>query len=155
MKRPWQIWLSYGLSLVVALAAMAWLSVSTLRIERSEADARSGAQLDARIRLALWRMDTRLTLLVAQEMARPYAAFAAFSESSAVKGLRQSPAGSKWPLLTQPSEYVLLNFEIRPDGTWRSPQVPEPQQWQSAVDNGATIAGIRTSARRLDALRRG
>ena len=48
MKRAWQIWLSYGLSLVVALAAMAWLNVSTLRVEHSEAAARAPAQLDVR-----------------------------------------------------------------------------------------------------------
>jgi len=147
--------LSYGLSLVVALAAMAWLSVSTLRVERSEAAARAGAQLDARIRLALWRMDTRLTPLVAQEMARPYAAFAAFALPPGVKGLRADVAGSRWPLLSQPSEYVLLNFEIHPDGTWRSPQVPETPQWQNAAANGATIAGIQASAERLNELRGG
>jgi signal transduction histidine kinase len=153
MKRPWHIWLSYGLSLVVALAAMAWLTVSTLRVERSEAAARTGGQLDARIRLALWRMDTRLTPLVAQEMARPYTAFVAFSDPPAAKGARPGAVGSPWPLLSQPSEYVLLNFEVGADGSWRSPQVPDPKSWQVAAANGATIAGIQTSAERLDKLR--
>src|SRR5262245_27431844 len=102
MKRPWHIWLSYGLSLVVALAAMAWLTVSTLRVECSEATARTGAQLDAKIRLALWRMDTRLNPLVAQEIARPYTAFVEFSLPPGVKGQRADAAGSLWPLLSQP-----------------------------------------------------
>ena len=153
MKRPWHIWLSYGLSLVVALTAMGWLTVSTLRVERSEAAARTGAQLDARIRLALWRMDTRLTPLVAQEMARPYTAFVAFSLPPGVKGERADTAGSLWPLLSQPSEYVLLNFEAGADERWRSPQVPDPKSWQVAAANGATITGIETSAERLDKLR--
>ena len=153
MKRPWHIWLSYGLSLVLALAAMAWLTVSTLRVERSESAARTGAQLDARIRLALWRMDTRLTPLVAQEMARPYTAFVAFSDPPAAKDVRPGASGNPWPLLSQPSEYVLLNFEVGADGNWRSPQVPDPKSWQSAASNGSTIAGIETSAERLDKLR--
>lgn len=153
MKRPWHIWMSYGLSLVVALAAMAWLTVSTLRVERSEAAARTGAQLDARIRLALWRMDTRLTPLVAQEMARPYTAFVAFSDPSAAKDARPAASGNPWPLLSQPSEYVLLNFEVGADANWRSPQVPDPKSWQVAAANGATIADIQASAERLNELR--
>ena len=100
-------------------------------------------------------MDTRLTPLVAQEMARPYAAFAEFALPPGVQGLRADVAGSRWPLLSQPSEYVLLNFEIHPDGTWRSPQVPEPAQWQNAAANGTTIAGIQASTERLNELRGG
>ena len=36
MKRTWQVWLLYAVCLAVALPALAWLSVTTLRLEQAE-----------------------------------------------------------------------------------------------------------------------
>ena len=41
---------------LLLLAALGWLSVATLRLERAESAARAQAQQEERIRLALWRI---------------------------------------------------------------------------------------------------
>lgn len=72
MKRPWHIWTAFAFCLAVVLSAMSWISLSALRLDRSEVQARRQAALEENVRLALWRMDSALAPLVAQESARPY-----------------------------------------------------------------------------------
>jgi len=57
------------------------------------------------------------------------------------------------PLLMQPSPYVLLHFQIFPDGSWTSPQSPTGLAWQTAIDNGIASERIDTSNNRLGTLR--
>ena len=40
MRRPWQIWLAFAFCLAVAVPAMTWLTLHTLRLDRAEALAR-------------------------------------------------------------------------------------------------------------------
>src|SRR5262245_6356816 len=70
MTRP--VWWIAGAAacLGLLLAGVAWISVTTLRLERSEAAAQRRAALEERVRLALWRMDGAATPLVAGESAR-------------------------------------------------------------------------------------
>src|SRR5687767_15245082 len=50
---------------------MAWVTAAVLRLDAAEAESRYRAQLEENVRLALWRMDSALAPLVAQEHARP------------------------------------------------------------------------------------
>jgi signal transduction histidine kinase len=70
------------------LAGVAWISATTLRLERSEAAAARRAWLEERVRLALWRMDGAATPLVAGESAR-----------------------------AEGSPFVRVRFRVDPDGT--------------------------------------
>jgi signal transduction histidine kinase len=153
MKRRWQVWLCYAAALGVALTALGWLSVTVLRLERAEATSRAQAEQEELIRLALWRIDTKLTPIVAREMARPYEAYSSFYPVSAKRD-RQMPTSGASPLLVQPGKYVLLNFEIRPDGTWTSPQCPSEEFRELALANGSTAERISESQGRLNALRK-
>ena len=78
MRRPWHIWLAFGLCFAVVLAAMGLLTVIALRLNRTEAEARHRAALEENVRLALWRMDSALAPLIAQEGGRPYFAYTSF-----------------------------------------------------------------------------
>ena len=71
------------LSLAVVLGAMGWVSLTALRLDRSEVEARRQAALEENVRLALWRMDSALGDLIAQENARLRQELAASKEAEA------------------------------------------------------------------------
>src|SRR5688572_33248043 len=54
----------------VLLAGVGWISATTLRLEGAEAQARGRAEVEERVRLALWRLDGAATPLVAGDAAR-------------------------------------------------------------------------------------
>jgi signal transduction histidine kinase len=107
MKRPWQVWLVFLVCVVGAAGAMAWLTRQAFDADRMRRVAEAEAELEQRVSLALWRMDTELAPIVAEEVIRP---------PSAYRPLADTPV--------DPPKYVLLQFEARPDGTWQSPQAP-------------------------------
>ena len=51
---------------------MAWMTRLVLNLDASQTRAAAAAQLEENVRLALWRMDSALALLMAEESARPY-----------------------------------------------------------------------------------
>jgi signal transduction histidine kinase len=107
MKRPWQVWLLFAVCVLGALAGMAWLTREAVRADQRRRWAESDAEFEQRVSLALWRIDTKLAPIIAEEVIRP-------------------PTDYR-PTIDGPVElppYVLLQFEVRPDGTWVSPQMP-------------------------------
>ncbi len=137
MKRPWQVWLLYGVSMAVAFGALAWLTASALVLEQAEVATRDRSVREERVRLALWRMDTWLMPLVAQESARPYSVYTAADEDPFAEpvGAPQSSV-----LFLPPSSYVLVNFQIADDGTWAS-----LQHHEGIERSGRRLAELRTS----------
>src|ERR1700724_292742 len=61
----------FVLSAAVLLGALAWISHLTVDLEAREQDARQRAAFEERVRLSLWRMDSAVASLLAQENARP------------------------------------------------------------------------------------
>src|SRR6185503_2041958 len=92
--RPARVWLVFAACATALLGAMVWISLTVLRLERAEQQARAQAALEENTRLALWRLDSALIPLLAQE------------------GRSEMPP-----------EY-LLRFQIAPGGEVTSPQVP-------------------------------
>src|SRR5688572_32194906 len=113
MKRPWQVWLVFLVCVVGAAGAMAWLTRQARDADRMRRVAEADAELEQRVSLALWRMDTELAPLVAQEVIR-------------------APSDYRQPLPLRETKppYVLLHFEARFDGSCYSPQEPA----QSTLD---------------------
>jgi signal transduction histidine kinase len=122
--------------LAVGLAAMGWVSLTAVRLEQAEAKASRLSAVEENVRLALWRMDSALAPLVAQESARPAAAYSSFLP---VGGGAQRPGGPRGelllpsPLLAEPLPYVLAHFQFEPDGRLNSPRVPPAAQRRLAV----------------------
>ena len=155
MTRPLHIRLLFAVCLLVLLAAMAAVSITTLRLDRAQMQAAQQAETEEKVRLALWRMDSLLTSIMVEESARPFSAWESFShtEPALTKGYAPIQPGeilTPSPLLAYSSSNVLLHFQLSPDGKLTSPQAPVEAERAPALANGATIAGIETAAARLN-----
>ncbi|MEX2172325.1 MAG: HAMP domain-containing sensor histidine kinase [Pirellulales bacterium] len=150
MKRPWQVWLVFGVCVVAAAAALVMLTRQALQANRLRLTAQADAELEQRVSLALWRMDTELAPLVANEIVRPASAYRPRESTATVATAPNSPPDvaqqqvespfqqqalqatvqmpvpdHNAPRTVEPPPYVLLQFEARPDGSWHSPQLAE------------------------------
>jgi signal transduction histidine kinase len=106
MKRPWQVWLVFAVCVLGAAGAMAWLTREVVEADRLRRAARAEAEIEQRVSLAVWRMDTELAPILAAEVIRPASAF------------RPGSVAAELP------PFVLLQFQILPNGVWQSPQLP-------------------------------
>ncbi len=133
MNRPAIVWTVFGVAVALVFAAMTAVSLTTLRLERGQLDAQRQAELEEKVRLALWRMDSAVAPLILEESSRPYFTYSAFFPADRAYEKTFGPTGSKdlmlaSPLLTQTSSNVLLHFQYGPDGGVSSPQVPAPER---------------------------
>lgn len=154
MKRPWHVWLAFALCGLVLAAAMGWLTVHALRVDRDRSLAQAKAALEQNVSLALWRMDTKLAPLIAEEATRPHELYESFItvSTSATKGEASSELIPS-PLLTKAPENVVLNFFACPStGEWSSPQAPPKGQLSAACDNGLPLAAAESNRAKLNQL---
>lgn len=159
MQRSWHIWLAFSLCLAVVLAAMTWISLNALRLDRVEEQAIRQAAIEEKTRLALWRMDSGLTPLITQESSRPYFTYASFhpldrAYNRMFAELKPDDVRVPSPLLTLPSANILLHFQVGPDGHVTSPQVPAGNERDLAEIAYATQDEIQLAEKRLEKLRR-
>ena len=159
MKRPRHIWLAFAACAAVVLAAMAWISVTTLRLEREQADADRRAVVQEKIRLALWRMESALAPMTARENTRPYFAYTAFhavdrAYTRMFAEIRPHEVLTPSPLLTFQSRRILLHFQFNPAGELTSPQVPAGNQRDLAETGYTTHQRIDADAKRLAHLKK-
>ena len=84
MKKPWQIWTLFALSLCVVVSAMGWVSRNVVRLERENIEIQRQSAYEETVRLALWRMDSAISLLVIEESSRPFYDYNAFNLSEVV-----------------------------------------------------------------------
>ena len=164
MRRPWQIWLVFLSGLAVAFAAMGWLSLKALDLEQDREQSRLDAELEENVRMALGNLDYTLVMpMLAQESAWPHFAYQPYyatvkteDKSTGKSPSKPSAAASEpipSPLLTPTNQFVLLNFEIDPDGKFISPQCPPAKMSEWAVKNGSTPEFIGEANKRLDELK--
>lgn len=161
MRHPWHYWATFAIGLALVVPAMAWLTIKAMELDQATAVARRQAELEQDIGRALWRMDARLTPLLASEAARPNfvyrTRYATLCEDEPEgKSTGKSPDSGKpqviqtlSPLVAQPPDFVLLHFEVLPDGQVVSPQSPSPKDAAWALDNGAALQTLEAAAPRL------
>lgn len=152
MNRPRYVWLAFLLAAATLVAAMGWLTTHALRVDRERSVARADAELEQRVSLALWRMDTKLAPLIAEEVARPPAHYDSFIAVAPPPGQQAGPAQAPSPLLNYAPSNVLLNFDASLDGQWKSPQAPPPELVDLANRFGCSTATIESNRARLDKL---
>ncbi len=131
--------ITFGLCAATVLTAMAGLTQHVLHGQRAEHAAQVQASFQEASRLVLWRMETRLAPLLATEAARPYFHYRAFYARDRAYDqmfVRLAPGEvlTPSPLLTSETEFVLLYFQIEPDGTLSSPQAPIGDSRELAED---------------------
>src|SRR5262245_31210794 len=107
MKRPWQVWLVFGLCVVGAAAAMVWLSQQALRTDELRRAAEAETELEQQVSLALWRMDSALAPIIAAEVIRPPSAYrrpVVQMPNPPAQQQEDQAANSPPPQLAQPQE---------------------------------------------------
>ncbi len=146
MNRPWKTWVIFGFAFAILLAAMGWVSLTALRLDNAQRDARRQAEFEEKVRLALWRMDSLLAPLIVQESSRQYFAYnpsyvAGRGYNRMYGALRNDEILLPSPLLTETSTNVILHFQFDPSGTLSSPQVAAGLKGDSAEENGSRQQG--------------
>jgi len=157
MKRLGPVWLIFGLCVALAAVAMARLGTTALALERAEARARRQAALEENVQLALWRMDSALVPLMAEESARPYFSYSPLypAERAFTRMFAEIQRGDVLmpsPLLTFTSPQIRLHFQYGPDGRLSSPQVPAGNMRDLAEARYLPPELIERASRRLDEL---
>lgn len=111
--------LAYLLIVVLVFGGLGWVTAAALRVERSD-----------QLRLALWRLDSRVSPSLSREDSRPFQHFdPVYIPLPALQQNGTSCAtGSVYvasPLLSANlPDWMLVHFQATAAGAWRSPQVP-------------------------------
>jgi hypothetical protein len=126
MSRPRWILAAFVSCLIVVLGALAWVSVVVVSLDRRDVETQRQAELQENIRLALWRMDSALNPIVAQEQTRPFHEYQALYMPPVTLDAAGRPlVGNRVllpsPLLTQTPPFIKLHFQIDPAGLVASP----------------------------------
>lgn len=151
----------------VVVLALAWISWQVLRLERRELQARHAASFQESLRLALWRMDSTMTPILAREAARPYFEYQSFypanrAYTSMLDELDPGDVLVPSPLLTQDDDRIVMNYQyVAPsDGLApstpdliRSPQVPTALMRTLATGAYLTPYALQSNEAKLARLR--
>jgi signal transduction histidine kinase len=159
MRSSRSAWLIFGLCVALAAAAIVRVGKTALELERSEAKARRQAALEENLQLALWRMDSALAPLIAEESARPYFSYSPLypAERAFTNMFAEIQRGDVLvpsPLLTFSSPQIRLHFQFGPNGRLSSPQVPAGNMRDLAESRYLPPERIELAARRLEELAR-
>ncbi len=153
MSRVVRTWVVFVVAVGLGIAAMGWVTRAALNLERREAQIQSQAVLEERVRLALWRMESILAPLIAQEAARPAAHYHAFLPVDRFfdNQLRPMEGNLVWlpsPLQELGVPHVRLHFQVDSQGRWTSPRSnPDPRTslgaLQGQVHRDALLASLQ------------
>jgi signal transduction histidine kinase len=116
--------------------------------ERAQEEAQAQDKFAARLRLALWRLDSRIAPVLAREDARPYNNYSAVFAPPVVldpNGQRYPPAIALEPsplLGAELPEWMLLHFQTSTESGWGSPQVLSRTYQRKLAQNGITFANV-------------
>ncbi len=138
---------------------MARLGATALGLERAEAKARRQAEQEENLQLALWRMDSALAPLMAEESARPYFTYSPVypAERAFTRMFAEIERGDVLmtsPLLTFTSPQIHLHFQYGPDGRLSSPQVPTGNMLDHAETGYLSPELLDKASRRLAELKK-
>jgi signal transduction histidine kinase len=152
--RPRFIWPVFIVCVGVIAAAMGWMTRTMLRLERAEAQTVRQSENE---RLALWRMDSLVVPLVAQESARPpgeYQAFVSATNAYSRVMCPIAPGDVRMPsaLLIQDSPYIRVHFQSIAGGELTSPQIPSGSVRGVAESNYTTPERILSCITELEKL---
>ncbi len=128
MRRQWLIWCSFVVGLAGVLGAMAWISLTVLRLERQT---RQREEIDSAVELALWRMDTIAAPIISREAARPY------TDYTPGRNGNGTAAGAP----TDTAAAVVLRFQLDPAGELKA--VGDVEGQRAVLDDlQRQVAGI-------------
>lgn len=115
-------WLVYLVIAALVIGGLGWVTAAALRLELSD-----------QMRLALWRLDSRVSPAIAREDSRPFNQYdPLYAPMPALqRNLSTCAAGTVLvpsPLLNAGlPDWMLLHFQTTAERNWRSPQVLSPE----------------------------
>lgn len=154
MPRPLIRWFLFTLCLAVFAGALVWISQRMLAMETERREAERNAQIQERVRLALWRMESIASTLLIRENARPASHYQAFYSPTDLFTDKNQPippgqALTPSPLLGEKPDLVRLHFEVLDQGsTMCSPQVPQGKD--AVLANTWYVIDPKSAASRAD-----
>lgn len=157
MRQYAWIWIIFASCLLLVLLSMGHITATVLILDQAEANAHQKTVVEEHLRLALWRMDSMLTQLIAQENSSPYFFYTSFypTERAYTRMFAEIAQGEilvPSPLLTQNSPYVLLHFQYHPNQELSSPQVPSGNMRDLAESRYVTAEQVATQSTLLQQL---
>lgn len=137
--RHW--WWIFAAGSALVFIAMTCVSYLVITLEEERHRSHYNTEVLSNVRIALYRLDSYLGPLLAQEAARPYFEYAPYySSDSAYSRMfnRMDPklVLQRSPLLTFQSDLVKLHFQWHPSNGWTSPQIPEGTAREVAILDG-------------------
>jgi signal transduction histidine kinase len=128
--------------------------LQALRRERAQEEAQAQAEYAAKLRLALWRLDSRIAPFLAREDTRPYNHYSALYAPAVV--LDSAGKRQETPAVLEPSpllnaelpDWMLLHFQTA-EGTWGSPQVLSTANFNVLARNAISVTNARPERVRL------
>lgn len=132
LRAHWGAWLSFMAIALLVTGGLAWATFMALELENEQRKTRAVQERNQKLRLALWRLDSRVFPVLAREANRPfnhYRALYANHQSLIRQGKtwRTGETLQPSPLLDEPlPTWVLLHFQVSPLAVptiWESPQV--------------------------------
>lgn len=128
--------LAFAAIALLVIGGLGWATMAALQLEREQAQTRAQAGRTEDLRLALWRMDSLVSPVLAQEDNRPANHYSAvFAPSLAINpsGVACSPGTvlEPSPLLdAELPEWIRLHFQTSEESGWESPQLLSPSLTQ-------------------------
>ncbi|HLO41101.1 MAG TPA: HAMP domain-containing sensor histidine kinase [Phycisphaerales bacterium] len=143
---------------IAVTGALVWISARVLRLENREVESQAMAERQQAIRLALWRMDSALTPVIAREASRPYFHYQSFYPTGRaftrmLDAVNPEDELTPSPLLDSPVGVIRLYFQVDPSGNVSSPQAPGGEARKLADRQGAMSANIVAAEDQLRTLR--
>ncbi len=150
-------WLVFGVCALLVLEGLGYVSWRMLRLESREQALSRDAREQEILRLALWRVDSAMTPLLAGETARPYFHYRAFypAERAYTRMWEEVLPGEVLvpsPMLHGTGDFIKLHFEIDEDGTASSPQAPSGNMRDLAESTYVSPEEVQRSAQLLEEL---
>src|SRR5262249_29113956 len=131
--RRWSGLAAFVLIAGLVAGGLGWATAAALRLEREQLEHRADAELAAKVRLALRRLDGAISPFLAREDGRPYNhSSAIFRPPEQVVHQNTRLQADDTVLELSPllngnlPDWMLLHFQTDEDSGWGSPQVPFP-----------------------------
>lgn len=134
----------------LVVGGLGWTTREALRLEQEQVTDRAQAEFDAKLRLAMLRLDSCVSSALIKEDSRPYNHFNAFFAPSTTFKTDGTPLPpgtvvEPSPLLTaELPEWMLLHFQANLEFGWGSPQVLEKPLIQILENPGLKPPNVTT-----------
>jgi signal transduction histidine kinase len=142
----------------MVIGGLGWVTAAALRLENEQFESQAEARVNEKLRLAMWRLDSRIAPLLAREDSRPFTHFKplfapALALTSGQLATESASVLEPSPLLSaELPEWMLLHFQTDNLSNWGSPQVPTAETVRRLGDLGMPLNLLNITPQRQNLL---